>query len=108
MRRTIVPLGTLRFAPLRNILEKWRTVPVRSAFSGWLMGLLVHDGERVGGSELEMLVHRARIRLREADEKGEGPIWRVALEVGEPKRIVAGGMNTHDIVGWVMSHAPAD
>jgi multidrug efflux pump subunit AcrA (membrane-fusion protein) len=23
------------------------TVPVRSAFSGWLMGLLVHEGERV-------------------------------------------------------------
>jgi hypothetical protein len=31
----------------------------------------VHDGERVGGSELEMLVHRARNRLREADEKVE-------------------------------------
>ena len=24
-----------------------KTVPVRSAFSGWLMGLLVHEGERV-------------------------------------------------------------
>jgi biotin carboxyl carrier protein len=23
------------------------TVPVRSAFAGWLMGLLVHEGERV-------------------------------------------------------------
>ncbi len=23
------------------------TVPVRSAFNGWLMGLLVHEGERV-------------------------------------------------------------
>jgi biotin carboxyl carrier protein len=24
-----------------------RTVPIRSAFAGWMMGLLVHDGERV-------------------------------------------------------------
>lgn len=24
-----------------------RTVPVRSVFAGWLMGLLVHEGERV-------------------------------------------------------------
>jgi hypothetical protein len=31
----------------------------------------IHDGERVGGSELELLVHRARERLREAEEKGE-------------------------------------
>ena len=31
----------------------------------------IHDGERVGGSELEMLVQRARTRLREADEKVE-------------------------------------
>lgn len=31
----------------------------------------IHDGERVGGSELEMLVHRARLRLREAEEKVE-------------------------------------
>jgi hypothetical protein len=31
----------------------------------------IHDGERVGGSEKEMLVHRARELLREAEAKVE-------------------------------------
>jgi hypothetical protein len=31
----------------------------------------IHNGERVGGSELEMLVHRAKLRLREAEDKVE-------------------------------------
>jgi chromosome segregation ATPase len=31
----------------------------------------IHDGQRVGASEKEMLVHRARERLREAEEKVE-------------------------------------
>jgi hypothetical protein len=31
----------------------------------------IHDGERVGGSEKELLVHRARERLREAEAKVE-------------------------------------
>ena len=31
MRSTIVPVGTCRLAPVRNMREKWRTVAVRSA-----------------------------------------------------------------------------
>jgi chromosome segregation ATPase len=40
----------------------------------------IHDGERVGGSEKELLVHRARQRVREAEEKVEAVRrWRRQL-----------------------------
>ncbi len=56
----------------------------------------LHDGERVGTSEKELAVHRARERLREAEEKGEAvrrwqrTLPQVAAEYEGPARRLAG------------------
>jgi hypothetical protein len=56
----------------------------------------IHDGERVGGSEKEMLVQRARERLREADAKVEAvrrwqrQLPQITAEFNGPGRRLAG------------------
>src|SRR5271166_539076 len=56
----------------------------------------IHDGERVGASEKEMLVHRARERMREAEAKVESvrrwkrQLPQAAADFNGPGRRLAG------------------